>query len=187
MRHRSDHRLLVAAEHLAQEVGLVLAGLLGVDVAHEVQAGAAVAVDMLTPRDGTRADIVIRFERGLTKGRIGISPVDENRVNALLFTSVDTLAVEGDTPATIAAEIAEVMGYSLGEVTLEGTAVQSYPLRLQIANSFIAPRLALIGDADLRIVAVEDGKPCHRAITLRIAAVTPWVSALRGAWSTSVW
>jgi 2-octaprenyl-6-methoxyphenol hydroxylase len=39
------------------------------------------------------------------------------------------------------------MGFSLGEVTLEEQRVQTFPLRLQIARSFVAPRLALIGDA----------------------------------------
>ena len=55
--------------------------------------------------------------------------------------------MKASAPEAIAAEIAEVMGYSLGEVTLEETAVQTFPLRLQIARSFVAPRLALIGDA----------------------------------------
>ena len=38
------------------------------------------------------------------------------------------------------------MGSSLGTVTLSEP-LQAFPLRLQIARSFIAPRLALIGDA----------------------------------------
>lgn len=46
----------------------------------------------------------------------------------------------------IAAEIEAVMGSSLGRVTLE-EGLQVFPLKLQIARSFVAPRLALIGDA----------------------------------------
>lgn len=46
----------------------------------------------------------------------------------------------------IATEIEAVMGSSLGRVTLE-EGLQVFPLRLQIARSFVAPRLALIGDA----------------------------------------
>jgi 2-octaprenyl-6-methoxyphenol hydroxylase len=46
----------------------------------------------------------------------------------------------------IAAEIEGVMGSSLGRVTLE-EGLQVFPLKLQIARSFVAPRLALIGDA----------------------------------------
>jgi 2-octaprenyl-6-methoxyphenol hydroxylase len=38
------------------------------------------------------------------------------------------------------------MGSTLGSVTIEER-VQSFPLRLQLARSFVAPRLALIGDA----------------------------------------
>ncbi len=40
------------------------------------------------------------------------------------------------------------MGLALGEVTLEEPARRRrFPLRLQIAADFVAPRLALIGDA----------------------------------------
>jgi 2-octaprenyl-6-methoxyphenol hydroxylase len=46
----------------------------------------------------------------------------------------------------LAGVIEEVMGSSLGAVTIEG-AVQSFPLKMQIARDFVAPRLALIGDA----------------------------------------
>ncbi|MDC9822257.1 FAD-dependent monooxygenase [Devosia sp. ZB163] len=46
----------------------------------------------------------------------------------------------------VAEEIEAVMGSTLGKVTLE-EGLQSFPLRLQVAKSFTAPRLALIGDA----------------------------------------
>jgi beta-lactamase class A len=74
------------------------------------QFGAAVAVDLLAPRDGTRAVVHIRFERGLAKGSIAIEPAQENRVSELLFTSVDSLAVAGDTPEKIAADLAALPG-----------------------------------------------------------------------------
>jgi len=48
--------------------------------------------------------------------------------------------------AEVAGIIEGVMGSSLGTVTLDEP-LQSFPLRLQIARSFVAPRLALIGDA----------------------------------------
>lgn len=48
--------------------------------------------------------------------------------------------------AEVADIIEAVMGSSLGTVTLDEP-LQAFPLRLQIARSFIAPRLALIGDA----------------------------------------
>jgi 2-octaprenyl-6-methoxyphenol hydroxylase len=46
----------------------------------------------------------------------------------------------------VAAEIEAVMGSSLGAVRVEEP-LQVFPLRLQIAREFVAPRLALIGDA----------------------------------------
>jgi 2-octaprenyl-6-methoxyphenol hydroxylase len=46
----------------------------------------------------------------------------------------------------LAHEIEAVMGHQLGEVEIVDD-VQAFPLRLQIANSFVGPRLALIGDA----------------------------------------
>jgi 2-octaprenyl-6-methoxyphenol hydroxylase len=48
--------------------------------------------------------------------------------------------------AEIAATIEAVMGSSLGKVTLEDR-LQAFPLRLLLAHHFMAPRLALVGDA----------------------------------------
>jgi len=74
------------------------------------QFGAAVDVAVLAPRDGTRAALEIRFERGIAKGVIAIDPAEENRVIELVFTSVDSLAPAGDTPEKIAAELAALPG-----------------------------------------------------------------------------
>lgn len=74
------------------------------------QFGAAVEVALLEPRDGTRAALEIRFERGLAKGGIAIDPAENNRISELLFTSVDVLAVAGDTPEKIAADLAALPG-----------------------------------------------------------------------------
>jgi len=70
------------------------------------------------------------------------------RRSSLVWTESSERAAELKAwPAeAIAAEIEAVMGSSLGAVTLE-EGLQSFPLRLQIAKSFVAPRLALIGDA----------------------------------------
>ena len=46
----------------------------------------------------------------------------------------------------VAMQIEAVMGSSLGNVSVEEP-LQVFPLRLQIAREFVAPRLALIGDA----------------------------------------
>lgn len=74
------------------------------------QFGAAVEVVLLEPRDGTRAALEIRFERGLAKGGIAIDPAEDNRVSELVFTSVDVLAIAGDTPEKIAADLAALPG-----------------------------------------------------------------------------
>lgn len=49
-------------------------------------------------------------------------------------------------PANLAPVIEAVMGASLGRVEIVDI-VQSFPLRLSIARRFVAPRLALVGDA----------------------------------------
>ena len=74
------------------------------------QLGAAVEVALLNPRDGIRAALEIRFERGLAKGGIAIDPAQEGRISELVFTAVDALAVAGDTPAAIAADLAALPG-----------------------------------------------------------------------------
>ncbi|NGP16897.1 FAD-dependent monooxygenase [Devosia aurantiaca] len=62
----------------------------------------------------------------------------ESSQEAPRFLAMDTETVE--------AEIEAVMGSTLGTVTLEDK-LMGFPLRLQIAKSFVGPRLALIGDA----------------------------------------
>ena len=74
------------------------------------QFGAAVEVSLLAPREGTRAALEIRFERGLAKGGIAIDPAQEGRINELRFTSIDAVAVAGDTPEAIAADLAALPG-----------------------------------------------------------------------------
>lgn len=70
------------------------------------------------------------------------------RRSSLVWTESSVRAAELKTwsQEAIAAEIEAVMGSSLGRVTLE-EGLQAFPLRLQLAKSFVAPRLALIGDA----------------------------------------
>ncbi|WP_285709991.1 serine hydrolase [Erythrobacter oryzae] len=74
------------------------------------QFGRALEVSLLAPRDGTRAALEIRFERGIAKGGIALDPAENNRINELRFTSVDSLAVAGDTPEKIAADLAALPG-----------------------------------------------------------------------------
>lgn len=74
------------------------------------QFGRALEVSLLLPREGTRAALEIRFERGIAKGGIAIDPGENNRVSELRFTSVDSLAVAGDTPEAIEANLAALPG-----------------------------------------------------------------------------
>lgn len=74
------------------------------------QFGAAVDVAVLAPREGTRAALEIRFERGIAKGGIALDPAEDNRVSELVFTSVDSLAPAGDSSEKIAADLAALPG-----------------------------------------------------------------------------
>jgi len=62
----------------------------------------------------------------------------ERRKDAARLTAMDK--------ADLAPIIEAVMGSTLGTVAIEER-VQSFPLKMQLARSFVAPRLALIGDA----------------------------------------
>lgn len=74
------------------------------------QFGPAIEVVLLSPRDGTRAALEIRFERGIAKGRIAIDPTEDNRVSELVFRQVDWLAIADDTAEKIANELAALPG-----------------------------------------------------------------------------
>ena len=87
----------------AAQIAAVSAGI-------TAQLGPAVGVESLSPRDGTRAAIVIRFERGTATGGLAIDPAQANRINELRFTQLDPLAPEGDTPDKIAADLAALPG-----------------------------------------------------------------------------
>jgi hypothetical protein len=74
------------------------------------QFGRALAVSLLLPREGVRAAFEIRLERGVAKGALALNPAEDNRIDELRFTSVDSVAVEGDTPERIAADLAALPG-----------------------------------------------------------------------------
>ena len=74
------------------------------------QLGAALEVSLLEPREGSRAALAIRFERGTAKGTMTIDPAEQDRVSGLLFSSVEPLALAGDTPAAVAADLAALPG-----------------------------------------------------------------------------
>lgn len=74
------------------------------------QFGPALEVAQLAPREGTRASFAIRLERGMAVGQLAIAPGEAGRISELLFTEVDSLALIGDSPEAIAADLAALPG-----------------------------------------------------------------------------
>jgi 2-octaprenyl-6-methoxyphenol hydroxylase len=87
------------------------------------------------------------YEHFRPAGPFASLPLQGKRSSLVWTETPETAARYKALPPEALAEIIEgVMGSSLGAVTLEDR-VQAFPLRLQIARAFVAPRLALIGDA----------------------------------------
>ena len=87
------------------------------------------------------------YEHFRPAGPFASLPLPGNR-SSLVFTerTADAEAFKALVKAEQEAAIEAAMGSSLGAVQIVAP-VQVYPLRLRIARSFFAPRLALIGDA----------------------------------------
>jgi 2-octaprenyl-6-methoxyphenol hydroxylase len=83
----------------------------------------------------------------LPSGPFAILPLTDNR-SSIVWTEERALGeaiVAGDASSFLA-ELTRRFGFRLGEISLAGPR-QSFPLDMQIARSFVADRLALIGDA----------------------------------------
>ena len=83
----------------------------------------------------------------LPAGPFAILPLTGNR-SSIVWTEEKTRgeAIMAGSEEDFVAELTKRFGHCLGEIALAGPR-QSFPLDLQIARSFIADRLALIGDA----------------------------------------
>ena len=83
----------------------------------------------------------------LPSGPFAILPLTGDR-SSIVWTedSERGKAIMAADEATFLAELSQRFGFRLGEIALAGPR-QSFPLDLQIARSFVAARLALIGDA----------------------------------------
>lgn len=131
--------LIVAADG-AQSL---LRRMAGIDViAHDYrQSGIVTTIAHELPHHGTA------WEHFRPAGPFASLPLPGNR-SSLVWTetTAEAARIKALTPEAAAAEIESVMGATLGKVTLVD-AIQAFPLRLQLAKSVIAPRLALIGDA----------------------------------------
>lgn len=89
----------------------------------------------------------VAYEHFRPAGPFASLPLIGNR-SSLVWTETaqDAPRFLAMTPDELAVAIEAVMGSTLGRVSLEDK-LMGFPLRLQLAKSFIGPRLALIGDA----------------------------------------
>ena len=140
----ADGRILTAPLLVAADGGQsALRGMAGIGViAHDYgQTGLVTTIAHALPHDG------VAYQHFRPAGPFASLPLSGNR-SSLVWTeaSADAPRFLAMDDATLAVEIEAVMGSSLGAVTVEEK-LMGFPLRLQVARDFIAPRLALVGDA----------------------------------------
>ncbi len=120
-----------------------LRGMAGIGlIVHDYrQSGIVTTIGHELPHEG------VAYEHFRPAGPFASLPLGGNR-SSLVWTERPAAAARYKAMPleTLAAVIEEVMGSTLGTVTVEEPP-QVFPLSLRIARSFIAPRLALIGDA----------------------------------------
>lgn len=89
----------------------------------------------------------VAYEHFRPAGPFASLPLPGNR-SSLVWTETAQSAPRflAMAPDALALEIEAAMGSTLGRMTLEDK-LMGFPLRLQLARSFVGPRLALIGDA----------------------------------------
>jgi 2-octaprenyl-6-methoxyphenol hydroxylase len=139
-----DGRALTAPLIIAADGAMSgLRGMAGIEVvSHDYrQAGIVTTIGHELPHEG------VAYEHFRPAGPFASLPLKGNR-SSLVWTEASAEAARLKTlPLEDAArEIEAAMGSSLGHVSVEES-LQSFPLRLQLARAFVAPRLALIGDA----------------------------------------
>ena len=105
------------------------------------QSGIVTTIAHEIPHEG------VAYEHFLPAGPFASLPLSGNRSSLVWTESTEEAARLKSLPTDeVAGLIEAAMGSSLGKVTVE-EGLQSFPLRLQLAREFVAPRLALIGDA----------------------------------------
>lgn len=140
----SDGRMLTAPLIVAADGGQsALRQRAGIDTfGHDYrQTGLVATIAHSLPHEG------VAYEHFRPNGPFASLPLPGNR-SSLVWTETAVTAPDflAMAPDALALEIEKVMGSSLGTVTLEDK-LMGFPLRLQLAKSFIGPRLALVGDA----------------------------------------
>lgn len=105
------------------------------------QTGLVCAVAHEKPHDG------IAYEHFLPAGPFAILPLRGNR-SSLVWTETDAEAARIATLSDEAylGEVSARFGDFLGDLTLEGSR-WAYPLKLSLAQDWVRPRVALLGDA----------------------------------------
>lgn len=83
----------------------------------------------------------------MPSGPLGILPLPDNRSSIVWAEQSDRASAINALPdSDYLAALRPRFGDFLGEIQLEGARF-AYPLKLTVANTFVAPRLALVGDA----------------------------------------
>ena len=105
------------------------------------QTGVVATVRLERPHEG------VAHEYFLPGGPFAILPLTDNRAS-LVWTESRSRgeALKAARPEVFHAHLQRRFGDFLGEATVEGP-VFTYPLSLQLAERFVAPRAALLGDA----------------------------------------
>ncbi|MBI4922171.1 MAG: FAD-dependent monooxygenase [Chloroflexi bacterium] len=139
-----DGRVLEAPLIVAADGAMsALRGMAGIEVVgHDYrQSGIVTTISHELPHEG------VAFEHFRPAGPFASLPLRGNKSSLVWTETTEEAARLKALPLDQAAiEIEAVMGSSLGRVMVE-EGLQSFPLRLQLARAFVAPRLALIGDA----------------------------------------
>jgi 2-octaprenyl-6-methoxyphenol hydroxylase len=105
------------------------------------QTGVVATVRLDRPHEG------VAHEYFLPSGPFAILPLTDNRASLVWTESTARgAALKSARPEIFHAHLMRRFGAFLGQARLEGP-VFSYPLSLQLAERFTAPRLALLGDA----------------------------------------
>lgn len=139
-----DGRMIEAPLVVAADGGMsALRRMAGIGtIEHDYrQSGIVTTIAHELPHEG------VAYEHFRPHGPFASLPLRGNR-SSLVWTETREAAerYKALPPEEAAALIEATMGSSLGAVTLEEP-LQAFPLTLRIARAFVAPRLALIGDA----------------------------------------
>lgn len=140
----ADGRMLKAPLVIAADGAMSsLRSMGGIElVTHDYrQSGVVTTIGHELPHEGTA------WEHFRPAGPFASLPLPGNR-SSLVWTetTAEAARIKALPKEAAANEIEAAMGSVLGRVTVEDQ-IQAFPLRLQLARSFVAPRLALIGDA----------------------------------------